>query len=258
MTQSKPSVEGLMAQMRENYLRELPERFDEIETLILDMSRNADVLESLFRATHNLKGTAGTYGYGVISHICHGLEDRFTDYRAHGGRNVDMAVKHWLGYVDLMREAQTRLLGGNSEADDLQNALEKLRRDHEHHELRALVVVESALDQAVIRDAFSEVSVKLVNVQDGLQAMERLLMEPVDFYVLGNQLPRLNGLSIISAIRSNSGVNRQTPCILLSTSKPKMFGRKTDPDYVILRDNQFMQHLRETSQQLLSQIQRRK
>ena len=207
MPSTDNSVEALMAQMRESYLRELPEKFNELESLVLESSQDRGVMEALYRATHSLKGTAGTYGLGLISNICHNLEDCFALFRDRHS-DSERSVQIWLRYVDLLRETQSALEQNNSDETQVLSALDALRRSYDSRELRGLLVVESALDRAVVEQAFGLGAVSLVVVEDGLQAMERLLLERFDFYVLGNQLPRLNGPSIVTAIRSNSGINR--------------------------------------------------
>ena len=247
------SVEALMAQMRESYLRELPEKFNELESLVLESSQDRGVMEALYRATHSLKGTAGTYGLGLISNICHNLEDCFALFRDRHS-DSERSVQIWLRYVDLLRETQSALEQNNSDEAQVLSALDALRRSYDSRELRGLLVVESALDRAVVEQAFGLGAVSLVVVEDGLQAMERLLLERFDFYVLGNQLPRLNGPSIVTAIRSNSGINRNAPCILLSSHTPELYGRKTDPDFVVTRDNCFVEHLDSAVNQLLAML----
>jgi len=208
-------------------------------------------MEALYRATHSLKGTAGTYGLGQISNICHNLEDCFALYRdGDSGRGVDI----WLQYVDLLRDTQAGLEQGATDEGLIQSALERLRRSYDAHALRGRLVVESGFDQAVVRRAFGLDSVSLVVVDDGLLGRERLLAEKFDFYVLGNQLPRLNGPSIVTAIRSNSGINRHIPCILLSSSSADVSGRKTVPDFVVTRDNRFLQSLDTAVNKLITML----
>jgi CheY-like chemotaxis protein len=248
-------VEALMARMRENYLRELPEKFSELESLVLGVGRDEAALEALYRATHSLKGSAGTYGYGILSNICHNLEDCFSLYREQA-HDAEAAVEMWLRYVDLLRDVHGRLEAADVNEREIEAVLDNLRKHYESYELRGLLVLESALDQAVVQRAFNGFPVSLVSVHDGLQAMERLLVEKFDFYVLGNQLPRLNGPSIITAIRTNNGLNRNTPCILLSASSPEMFGRQTDPDFVVTRDSHFIERLTNASGELMALIRR--
>jgi CheY-like chemotaxis protein/HPt (histidine-containing phosphotransfer) domain-containing protein len=255
MSPANNGVEALMAQMRENYLRELPDKFSELESLVLGVGRDDEALESLYRATHSMKGTAGTYGYGLLSNICHNLEDCFCLFREARYQDTEAAVELWLRYIDLLRDAHTRLESATGEYSDSDAALEDLRKSYEVYELRGLLVVESALDLAVIQRAFDGFPVSLVTVHDGLQAMERLLADKFDFYVLGNQLPRLNGPSIVTAIRTNTGLNRNTPCILLSAVTPQLFGRQTDPDFVVTRDSRFIEQLASATGKLMEMIQ---
>ena len=258
MSANKAGYEALLAQMRGNYFRELPEKFDELESLVLELGRNDEAIESLYRATHSLKGTAGTYGYGILSHICHNLEDcfyLFREDRSHG-HGAEPPMDLWLRYIDLLREAHVRLESAEGKEGDIEAALEALRKSHIVYELRGLLVVESALDMAVVQQAFDGFPVSLATVHDGLQAMERLLVEPFDFYVLSNQLPRLNGPSIVTAIRTNNGFNRDTPCILLSSASPELFGRHTDPDFVVTRDSRFIDQLTSAADQLITTIRR--
>ncbi|MBD3670012.1 MAG: Hpt domain-containing protein [Gammaproteobacteria bacterium] len=257
MSANKAGHEALLAKMREGYLRDLPEKINELESLALQIPKetNDESFEALYRATHSMKGSAGTFGYGIITNICHNLEDRFYDFKESRSSSAANELPTWLNYIDLLRDCYQLLEGNVTDFADIESRLAQLRQREVAYDYRGLVVAESALDIGVVQQAFSEYPIIFSTLNDGLQAVERLLAERFDFYVLTNQLPRLNGPSIITAIRSNRGYNRRTPCILLSGSKLDLPGRDTDPEFVVTRNNQFLPKLQQAAEALIHQLQ---
>ena len=256
MSGDKASFEALLAQIRENYFRELPEKFDEMEALTLEMIQggSTEVFESLFRNTHSMKGSAGTYGLDIFTTICHNLEDCFYEYQEGKGRYSAEKMQGWLAYIDLLRRAYILLQDRYTDFKLIEQELESLRKREKSYQFRGLIIAEKDLDIAVIQKTFAEYPVDFALVHDGLDGLERLLHERFDFYICTNQLPRLNGISIVSAIKQSPGLNRDTLAILVSSATHARHGRTNDPDHLLVKDNRFLTSLGALASELTQQL----
>lgn len=73
--------------LTEKYAVSLPEKAQEIELLWknLQLQPNTENLNTLIRLVHTLKGTAGTYGYVIVSQLADELEKNFRLMEQHEG-----------------------------------------------------------------------------------------------------------------------------------------------------------------------------
>lgn len=257
MSGNKNTYEALLAQIRENYLRELPEKFDAMESLALEMIQGGDkeVFESLFRATHSMKGSAGTYGLDILTTICHNLEDCFYQYQEGNEDYSSEQMQSWLSYVDLLRRAYTLLEDQLSDFNLIESELTKLRSQRNQFQFRGLIVAQSDLDIAMIQKTFAKKGIDFSIVHDGMEGLDRLLNERFDFYICTNQLSRLNGISVIAAIKQSPGMNRDAISVLISSGDHKRHGRISDPDYLVLKDSSLIHTLQELAVTVITNLQ---
>ena len=90
---------------------------------------------------------------------------------------------------------------------------------------------------------FTGLGFTFTRVSDGYEALGRLLSEPFDLLITGKQLPRLDGLALIGALRLSNSINRKIPTILLTSSEKHEFTRATDPDFVVFKDSSLVGQL---------------
>jgi HPt (histidine-containing phosphotransfer) domain-containing protein len=69
MTVHKQKLSTVLGELKEDYLKKLPTKFENLKALI-----NGQNWEALEDEYHKLKGTGKTYGYPEISVICEKLE----------------------------------------------------------------------------------------------------------------------------------------------------------------------------------------
>lgn len=259
MSDTKASYEALLAQIRENYFSELPEKFAEMESLALEMIQGGDneVFESLFRSTHSMKGSAGTYGLDIFTTICHNLEDCFYEYKEEAEYYSSDKMQDWLAYIDLLKRAYVLLEDKRSDFSSIESELESLRNKRKDFQYRGLIIAESDLDIAVTLKTFAQYGVDFSQVHDGMEGLERLLHERFDFYICNNQLPRLNGVSIIAAIKQSPGLNRDAISVLVSSAKHKQQGRVGDPDHLVAKNHQLIQNLGAMASKLIGKLRSR-
>lgn len=84
MTETFDLDQELLGQMREDFLNESQEILDRLgmELARLDRGASPDLINTIFREVHTLKGTAGFVALGSIHRLSHKLEDVFGEVRA--------------------------------------------------------------------------------------------------------------------------------------------------------------------------------
>ncbi|MBD3610470.1 MAG: Hpt domain-containing protein [Gammaproteobacteria bacterium] len=245
--------DSLLAQLGENYFNELPEKIDEMESYILQLIQGYDqtAFETVFRLVHSMKGSAGTYGYDILTTICHNLEDHFSNSQ-NDGEVTKESAELWLKYVDLLRRTYDVIASGSNDFLFVTEELDALRRTVFAHAYRGLIVVESDLDEMMIQQTFSDYPVALSVLHNGMEALERLLTDKFDFVIASNQLPRLNGIAVLSAIKQTPTMNKHLKTVLITSKTPTGNKRSGDPDYVISRNEDFAHSLNKVARALVS------
>jgi len=71
-----------MAQLREEYARELPHKLDELESLIEGAKQRPEATKSAASSAHRLRGTAGAYGFKLVGALAGHIEDLLAEYQA--------------------------------------------------------------------------------------------------------------------------------------------------------------------------------
>jgi DNA-binding response OmpR family regulator len=92
--------------------------------------------------------------------------------------------------------------------------------------------------------------VRIAVQERGMLALEQMLHEPFDLVVAARELPDLNTVSIVAALRESNGRNKNVPVILVSSNTTPI------PDYltinaVLARDAQFIPKLAQTATEIL-------
>src|SRR5690606_5417642 len=71
---------------------------------ILDTSRNGERINTIFRAAHSIKGSAGTFGFGFVGEFTHGVETLLDQVRSGRRALTEEARALLLEAVDRIRE----------------------------------------------------------------------------------------------------------------------------------------------------------
>ncbi|KKM11212.1 hypothetical protein SY88_09725 [Clostridiales bacterium PH28_bin88] len=119
-------------QLRDTFLAEAEELLDQIDECLLILERqtqDAGAIDSLFRAFHTLKGSAGIVGCEAVKVLSHGLEDVLDGVRS-GRRQVNTElINMLLTASDLLKEAITGIPTGEEPvAEDINELLFRLRQ----------------------------------------------------------------------------------------------------------------------------------
>ena len=211
--------EAMLRQMRAGFLAELPERCNHLEDAVLGLEADPaaeSIYEELYRNVHSLKGSGGTFGIAVITGICHQFESFLAE---HHGRYDQAFGSTSLGYIDLLRQAGELAATAKPDYQPLEAALERLRASVLQNRQPVLVAESSGMMKALYQQALETMPVQLTFVDNGLEALDRLLRSPFRLLIIGRELADLNGMAVIAALRASGSRNRSLPVILVSSSR---------------------------------------
>ena len=119
---SEPDLRGLFAQEASGLLERLS-----AGALELEAAGDADLVASLFRAAHTLKGSAALVGFDDVAATAHVLEDVLDGVRAGRLQPAAPVVDALLGTVDALRQTIPRLLAGQDAGPAHVEAAHRLR-----------------------------------------------------------------------------------------------------------------------------------
>ncbi len=252
MTMNREIFEALLAQMRAEFLTELPDRCDDFEELILDLEQsgeNRESFHSLYRGVHSLKGSGGTHGLPLITTICHQLENLLSETEA---RQVFDAtfVEATLVFVDLLRQIEVAERQDPPDYSAIEAKLEEQRAMSLQQRRPVLVIESSKVMAGLCQKALEEMDLQLTLVDDGLVALGRLLNESYELIIVGRELKTLNGIPLMAALRNTQCRNHNAPALLLTNRQDDI------PEYVafhavISRDRYLSENLRDAVRHIL-------
>lgn len=240
----------LLAEMQADFLDEMPERCDRIEQGVMALERKEpDAFHELYRQVHSLKGAGGMFGVPAITTICHQFETFVSETHAHFNRQASTTS---LAYVDLLRK--TAAPGGRNPETvaAIEATLENMRATTLSGRASILLVEPSDSMRKLYGGVFASKQMHLVAVDKGLAALERLLGEKFDLVVASRELPDLNAVALLAALRDSGGRNRDTPAILIS-SNPAPVPKRLGVWAVVRRDPQLVAMLGKHVQEALMQ-----
>ncbi|MDH5256504.1 MAG: Hpt domain-containing protein [Gammaproteobacteria bacterium] len=242
MSQPDNNIEILLHSLRTAFLEEVPDRCATMEESILALESQVTFLQAfdeLYRNTHNLKGGGGTHGIPIITSISHQFEDMLCELdiskECVDGSQIDLMLK----YNDLLKNTALDILNGDFVGEQTQAELEALREKSHASEYSCMLVEQSNLLTSIISKEFSHLPVKLTTINNGLVALERLLQENFDYLITSKELPVLNGVALISALRNSDSKNAHIPCVI-TTSDTKTGNLKQLTDVSIVKKDQLL------------------
>jgi len=244
MSVNLEEFQHLLQGMRLAFLEELPDRCDHIEDLLLALEKapqDRNTFNEVYRGVHSLKGSGGTHGLGIITAICHQLENLLTDSLANHGFG-DIFVTSALAHVDLLRQVRSLGRGDTPDFSALEHKLETMRQTSLRNRKAGLIADTSAMMVRIYQGALAELPVQLTVVDNGLDAIEHLVHQPYDFIIIGRELKELNGIAVVSALRASHGINHTLPVILV-TSNTEDIPRHAGVNTVLARDKQLSTNL---------------
>ncbi|QKQ25334.1 hybrid sensor histidine kinase/response regulator [Candidatus Reidiella endopervernicosa] len=250
------NIGALLDQLRTGYIGELPERFSSIEQLIIGLKTSdavADTMALLYRETHSLKGSAGTYGCPIITTICHQLEDLLTTIGGEGFKPDESTIDNLLRYIDLFHQALSIITSDNEDFHAITETLIEIKQSGLAQK-QCLLIEPSRPITLMITRALEELHYRVIHLDDGYLALDRLLDEPFDLIITSREIKRVNGRALIAAVKLSNGPNHSTPTMVLTSSNDLQNTRDTDADYIIVKDGRLIDHLTEVVSRLSRRV----
>ena len=239
-------AEQMLQQLRNTFIEDLPHKFEAMENLILGLQQENEFnanFDQLFRTTHSLKGSAGTYGLHVLSTICHQFEDQLKQVNGDFSRYKPAYTDYWIEYIDLLREGLDAILDNQDRFPRIDEKLVKLKHRVWDNHLSGILVTSSRAVETMCNRILEQQAVTLSIAHDGYLALGRLLRESFDFLITTNETQGMNGIALIAAVRLSRTINKSIPCLVITSGQSIHTGRGIDPDYVIVRDTGFAENL---------------
>jgi len=118
----------LLAQMREDFLAESQEILDRLGLLLARLERgsNAELINTIFREVHTLKGTAGFVSLISIQKLAHKMEDVFGEVRSEKLAVTPRLVDEAFQGLDRLIALRAEVTKGNFEEGDVDDQIKQL------------------------------------------------------------------------------------------------------------------------------------
>lgn len=241
---------SLLADMQADFVGELPLRCDRLEEGVMALeSKHAGAFDELYRQIHSLKGSGGMFGIPVITTICHQFESFISETHK---RFDAKAATTALAFVDLLRKTIHPKGRDTAGVTAIEQALEHLRTDSLHGRASVLLVEPSEAVRKLYQDVFAGKPIQWVMMEKGLTTLERMLHEPFDLLVISRELPDLNAIAVVAALRESRSRNSAIPVILVS-SNPAPVPKHLGVAAIVKRNPQMMPTLLERVVETLAQ-----
>jgi len=83
--------------------------------------------------------------------------------------------------------------------------------------MRVLVIDDAALVRLYYREALERAGYAVDEALNGLEALEKLLVAPADLLIVDINMPQMDGLTFLRALRGQDGPNASIPALVTST-----------------------------------------
>ena len=252
------STLDILNDLKEAYLTNFPAQIDEMETVVINVEKNRgdfkENFDALYRRAHSLKGSGGTFGFSIITAICHQLEDFLTSSFSSEDQINKENVDTIFLYTDLLRKTHELLEREATDFSEIVQKLSSIKKNESDHELKGLFVgPANQVYMKMCMHLFEETHIKCATIENGMIALNRLLHEHFDFLITSRENLELNGMALIAALKLNNGKNQNINTILITTTPPtNNYG--IESDYVILKNKDFSQNLEKAMSKIRSSI----
>ena len=89
---------------------------------------------------------------------------------------------------------------------------------------RVMVIDDAALVRRYYREALEAAGFEVEEAMNGLEALEKLLIAPVDLLIVDVNMPQMDGITFIETLRGQEVPLAETPALMTSTeSSPQDF-----------------------------------
>lgn len=239
----------LLAEMQADFVDELPDRCNRLEQGVMALeNKESGAFDELYRQIHSLKGSGGMFGIAIITTICHQFESFISEANK---RFTRKSASTALAYVDLLRRTIAPSGRDTAGVAAIEQALEQMRLLSLSGRSTVLLVEPSDTLRRLFKDVFADPSIQLLTMESGMACLERMLHEPFDLVVMSRELPDLNAIAVVAALRESRCRNANIPVILIS-SNPTPVPKHLAIHAIVRRDTQLMPTLTRNVSEILT------
>jgi two-component system, chemotaxis family, chemotaxis protein CheY len=94
-----------------------------------------------------------------------------------------------------------------------------MARVAEHRKRRIMVIDDAALVRLYYRDALERAGFAVDEALNGLEALEKLLVEPADLLIVDVNMPQMDGVTFLKVLRRQELPLAATPALVSSTEQ---------------------------------------
>lgn len=247
-----------ISELRIEYCGYALEQLGEIETKLLDIEKNVNVLGS-FRTIklliHSIKGSAGSYDLNFASIVCHQLEDFLASLKEESISSANLT--NIFSYIDLIKAYLKNIDSMDEESlNELKQKLESLSIvGHSHDKLtfhKTLVIEHSKTMITAYSKILSDLGIRVSVVSDGYEALGRLLREDFDSIVTSQKVNTIDGIDLISIINVLKNINKNMKTVLISSDQIKGNKITCKPSIILQKNAELTKNLKKFFQDLFT------
>jgi CheY-like chemotaxis protein/HPt (histidine-containing phosphotransfer) domain-containing protein len=203
--------------MTQEFIAMAGDKLSEIEHLIDRLDEGAepdDILRSIKRLTHTLKGNGGSFGFPNISLIAHRAED----YILHAESSAMLA--NLRRFYDRMEDVLSRRLPADGNAESviagLPRAVSLDLSEIVRQEVDVVLVMENATQARLVRREFEACGYSVQLISNTLEALDYIHRIAPDLIVASAVMPGLSGVELLIALKALPAT-RDIPSALLTS-----------------------------------------
>jgi len=240
------NIQQVLLELKSTYLAEMPERCQRMEELVLKLNADANYesdYQSLYRQIHSTKGSAGTHGIEIVSSICHQFEELINQIDGKPEKLSEDLINHCLAYIDLVRIAVEQETEDCLDEEAITQSLSDIHALAFPNTFRCMIIDASKSRGELYKKALSVLPLNVSVMDNGYYALMPLLKEKYDFLILSKELPLLNGVALIQALRASGSLSRHIYSVLLSIDSASHNKYSHIPDCILGKNTELLENL---------------
>jgi len=243
-------------QLREEYFTTVIDTLENVEQNTLAIKSDnclTELLPSIFREIHSLKGGSSSLEMPALEAILHQYEDYLTKKKSVD--NYEDFIDKSLDYIDHARSCADDYKRGNlnqiSKYASYATAL-----SHTEHLGKVLIVDSSKSIIEAQKQVLEKLNIDYIVCNDGLKAFNRAAKERFDLIVVSKNLEGLDGVSIVSAIKLTNNRSQDVPLAMVTSDSLSSlnFKKNAQAEYLIKKDSSFIDNFTKIVQKSILHI----
>lgn len=238
-------IEAMLAKIKQEFIAELPTRFQEMEELILGLSTNNNYAE-IYRNLHSIKGSGGTHGIEILSFACHQIEEELERLQKENSITSESSINGLLEYLDVLKDIQESELNDDDNSKEIRARLKVLRDKTVGEAIEVLIIEPSKSLSVLLSQILSELGVNITVTDTGMKGLQLLLNRTFQVVISAYETKSLNGLAVIAAAKSQRRYKKLgLTTIVVSSNTLEYELSELTPDYSLKRNIKLDENLAE-------------